>query len=89
MGAIEVILVKCAGSSHENYRSVGERLFTEYHFSLEAARSAGEAERKKGYCVIIRPIYNEKDEQGVFFREWRSFDGEEFKEVCFRSPMNS
>lgn len=29
----------------------------------------------KGFCVIVRPNYNEKDERGEFFREWRCLNG--------------
>lgn len=33
-------------------------------------------------CVIVRPNYNETDDQGRrFFREWRSFNGSTLEEV--------
>jgi hypothetical protein len=37
--------------------------------------------RAVGKAVIIRPSFNEVDEHGSFFREWRSFDGEMFYEI--------
>lgn len=39
------------------------------------------AQRTNGKAVIIRPSFNETDEHGSFFREWRSFDGGKFAEI--------
>lgn len=48
--------------------------------SLEEARKVGEEKRLLGMCVIIRPLYNEEDTKGRFFREWVSFNGGKFVE---------
>lgn len=42
------------------------------------------AKPEKGKCVILRPRFNEKDCKGKHFREWRSFDGGELKQVIWR-----
>lgn len=36
--------------------------------------------------VIVRPQYNEvhSDDKGIYYREWRSFNGEQLKEIVFR-----
>jgi len=52
--------------------------------NVEEGRRFGDMYREKGVCVIVRPNYNEKDDKGTFYREWRSFNGEELKEVVFR-----
>ncbi len=39
------------------------------------------ANPQKGKAVTLRPKFNEKNCNGEFFREWRSFDGEVLKEV--------
>lgn len=44
------------------------------------------AQPEKGKCVILRPKFNEEDCNGRFFREWRSFDGGELKEIKWRQP---
>ena len=54
--------------------------------NVEEARAMGESQRAKGQAVIVRPAYNEIDDKGDFFREWRSFDGGDFQEVDWRIP---
>ena len=44
------------------------------------------AQPEKGKCVILRPKFNEENCNGRFFREWRSFDGGELKEIKWRLP---
>lgn len=78
---IQLIVVKCQGSN----QVYGDRIVDECFTSLMLANSLGEMARSKGWCVIIRPNYNESDEEGSFFREWRSFDGEPFKECRWRT----
>ena len=73
---IQLIVVKCAG----NNQVYGDRLVDAPFTSLVVAKSLGEMARMEGWCCIIRPAYNEEDEKGRFFREWRSFNGEPFKE---------
>jgi len=73
---ISVIVSACT----PNGNTYGERLFDERYPTLEAARAQGESKSALGMSVIIRPNYNERDAKGDYFREWRSFNGEPFKE---------
>ncbi len=77
---VQVIVVKCAYKEGEGWQSYGDRICDTEFSSLEQARDFGEPARFGDLCVILRPKYNERDENGRFFREWRSFSGEEFKE---------
>lgn len=69
--------------SAKESRAWGEHEFNQTYESLEEARQVAEGMRAEGKCIILRPNYNEKDVDGEFFREWRSFDGEKFKECRF------
>lgn len=83
---VTVIVTQCSGSHEKgDLTAWGERDETS-HFNCIAAMEFAETERAKGICVIVRPNYNEKNAQGEFFREWRSFHGEAFKEVRFDIP---
>lgn len=53
---------------------------------LDEEEAKKKAVPEKGKCVILRPRFNEEDEKGRFFREWRSFDGEPLKEVRWEIP---
>ena len=57
----------------------GQRLIDKLFFSLEEAITEGKFHCGEGRSVLVRPNYNE----GTFFREWRSFNGEALKEVRF------
>lgn len=48
--------------------------------TVEQARLVADMYVGEGKSVIVRPTYNETDADGSFFREWRSFNGEPFKE---------
>ncbi len=74
---IVVIVSKCVKD-----RIYGESLIDTYA-TLEEARRVGESKRADGMSVVVRPSFNEEDDNGRFFREWRSFNGEEFREVRF------
>lgn len=50
---------------------------------MDVAKALGNPHRGLGVSVLIRPNYNETDADGTFFREWRSFNGEPFREVRF------
>jgi hypothetical protein len=73
---ISVIVGECDGSG----RLIGSRLFDERYPTLEEAMRVGKHKCADGMSVIVRPNYNEKDSRGDFFREWRSFNGDAFKE---------
>lgn len=85
---VEVIDNSCVwDKQHDCWRVTGEAIRTTYA-SLELARPFADAHRHKGRSVIIRPSYNEPDEGSKaqppwHYREWRSFNGEDFKEVRF------
>jgi len=61
--------------------TLAETIFRENFFSVEDARKAGEGFRGERISVLIRPNYNEENDTEEFFREWRSFNGEDFAEV--------
>lgn len=79
---VEVIV-----SPTRNDHICGARLQDLAYQDLESAYKVGAycvehyADSKIEVVVIVRPVYNEHDESGRFFREWRSFNGEPFKEV--------
>ena len=52
--------------------------------SIQAAKRAAWGYKAKCKVVIVRPLYNEKDKRGQFFRDWRSFDGCVLRECVFR-----
>jgi len=70
-------------SSGDSENEIDGNLFKETFPSLEEAKRAAEIFRTKGNSVTVRPNYNEVSNERVFFREWRSFDGEELKEIRF------
>lgn len=79
---IVVIVSRCIWNAQEKTWQIwGERLFAEHCDSLDKAKEIGESKRAKGMSVLIRPNFNEYDEKGKYFREWRSFDDAEFKEA--------
>ena len=47
---------------------------------LPTAAMVARTHKRIGSAIIIRPNFNEQDERGKFFREWRSFDGEAWRE---------
>jgi hypothetical protein len=63
----------------EDWR-VSERISEQSLSTLEEALILGNSLVGERLSVIVRPSYNEKDASGKFFREWRSFNGEPFKE---------
>lgn len=79
MSKVNVIVVKCAGVD-DNCRSYGDRLVDATYDTVEEATAQADPHRRQGVSVIVRPTYNESDDKGRFFREWRSFHGEAFKE---------
>jgi hypothetical protein len=85
-----VIVSRCEkGTKSGEGRIIDERDFEVLFSSLEKAMTEGEGWRSDGICVIVRPNYNEEDEKGHFFREWRSFNGEKLTEVRFKLPGNN
>jgi hypothetical protein len=67
---------------------LGDRSFDATFHNLVDATAAAKKRMAKGVCVIIRPNYNEEDPKGKFFREWRSFNGEAFKECRWDIPRS-
>ncbi len=63
----------------------GQLWHVSYPTLLAAIRIAA-SKRAPGMAVTIRPNYNEQDRKGKFFREWRSFNGEDFKECRWDIP---
>ena len=81
---VKVIFSKCIWNGKANsWQTWGEWIGEHDLKTLTAARRLGDSLIVKGLSVIVRPTYNEKDVQGRFYREWRSFSGEPFKEVRF------
>lgn len=79
---VAVIVVKCTPNNGESRSTYGDRLVDKAFGSVPDAINFVERERhqRQGNCVIIRPNYNEEDSRGRYFREWRSFNGEQFRE---------
>lgn len=65
--------------SKESVYLFSDEVSRENFTSLNEALKAGEASRKVGANVIVRPNYNEGN--NTFFQEWRSFNGNAF-ECC-------
>lgn len=82
---ITVIVCQCTPDG----KTYGETCLIATCQTLDGAMTLGEKERTLdrrekgsygGICVIVRPNYNETDDSGRFFREWRSFNSLPFKE---------
>ena len=87
---ITIIVSHCRPVPYEpgNYTAydrISEKSFDGFNpFEVAKAVRVANSSRKAGISVLLRPHYNETDEEGKrFYREWRSFDGGEFKEVRF------
>lgn len=81
---ISVIVTRCVKkTSAGEARIFGDRLLEIKVFCIEEAMVQGNLHLADGRAVLVRPNYNEKDEKGHFFREWRSFNGEPLKETRF------
>lgn len=78
-GNVSVIVSKCVGQG-ESVRVYGDRVVDTKHHTVAEGLLEGDKYREKGFSVLVRPTYNEEDEKGRFFREWRSFHGEPFRE---------
>ena len=78
---VEVIVNKYDADSECVYNIP---FFRKEFSSIDAAMTVGESEKSFGISVIVRPNYNEADDKGPFFREWRSINGEPFKECLWR-----
>lgn len=75
---VSVIVSKCAGN-----RIYGDRIVDKSFTTIDEAKSFADQFRDDGKSVIVRPCYNEHDSEGRYFREWRSFNGETFREIRF------
>lgn len=81
---VEVIVSKCEYSRINGTWVAYDNVFRKTYPNLAEAFIVGESKKAKGYSATVRPTYNETDEEGRrFYREWCSFDGEGFKEICF------
>lgn len=82
METISVIVRKC---TPEGDRVYGDFVCNSFDADdLDRAIDIAKENSNEGFSVIIRPNFNEEDEKGRFFREWRSFNGSLFKEVRFQ-----
>ena len=82
---VQVIINKCFWNY--GWRIDGDRLFDEVFSTFAEAWVVGTKQVAEKMNVIVRPNYNEHDERGTYFREWRSFNGENFKEVRFDTNL--
>lgn len=81
---ISVIVSRCVRKTPPGEgRIFGDRLSDIKVATIEEGMVQGNLHLANGRSVIVRPNYNEKDEKGEFFREFRSFNGEPLKEVRF------
>lgn len=79
---VSLLVSPCVkGTAPGEGRIFGERLVDRKMDTVEEATRLGHLYRVVGQSVVVRPNYNEEDEKGKFFREWRSFNGEPFREV--------
>lgn len=88
--------VSCFPVKQSKHSSSGWTADLLQRFSLEikdpiAAKDLALGQRQKGYCVILRPKFNEAHLGDLGFREWRSFDGELFSEIHWpaKGPTSS
>ena len=82
MKTANLIVSKCYFDRKNGYR-LGDRLFSATFGSVEEAMKRAADCCLPGVAVTVRPNYNEKDERGRFFREWRSFNGGALEEIRF------
>jgi len=83
---VVVLALKCYFDK-DSWRTYGPRLVERQFESLSEATAFAEEQRAPQMAVILRPSYNEVDDKGDYFREWRSFDGSPLKET--RWPVAS
>jgi hypothetical protein len=63
-------------------------LSTEWNFDTsESAIHFAQEIKGSGRCVILRPRFNEKEKNSIFFREWRNFNGKEWRECRWDTEM--
>lgn len=85
---ISVIVSRCVKKTPPGTGTIyGDRLLEIKVVTIEEGMVQGNLHLADGRSVIVRPNYNETDEKGGFFREWRSFNGEALKEVRFEIPF--
>lgn len=86
---VSLIVSPCVkGTAQGEGRIFGERLVDRSMDTVEEATRLGHLYRVVGQSVVVRPNYNEEDEKGKFFREWRSFNGEPFRECRWPFDIN-
>lgn len=83
-GKVRIIVTR-AIKGFGGWQAIGRSLSDDSHQSESIALRDADDFRKEGFCVIVRPMYNDKNKKGevIGFHEWRSFNGEEFKFVNF------
>lgn len=74
---IEIVVSKCSADGHTLFQEILRRDFTD----VELAFCVAETSRGSRTAVTLRPKFNEG---GLDYREWRSINGEEFREIWFR-----
>jgi len=75
-----VIVSACFFDQRNQTWRTSNRLSEESYASLEEAMTSGQNQVGEKRSVIVRPSYNEEDEKGRYYREWRSFNGSPFEE---------
>ncbi len=84
--SVSVIASRCVGDRGKE-TIWGDCLVDARFSSLEEAMIEGKKHCGRGMSVIVRPNYNEQDERGGYYREWRSFHGEAFKECRWATSL--
>lgn len=82
-GYIEVIVSPCRWNG-SRFALCGNRVHESKHTTPSEALALAMSLRGENLSVIIRPSFIETDAEGVeSYREWRSFNGSNFKEIRF------
>lgn len=84
MKKVSVIVSRCVKNTPPGEgRIYGDRIVDTGFDTVSEALEEGKFQCGDGRSVVVRPNYNESDADGTFYREWRSFNGEQLKEVRF------
>lgn len=74
-------------SKYSNGRAYSEILRKKYAYNqAEDVVTAAKEQVGEGKSVIIRPLFNEVNSEGVYFREWLSVNGHTFTLRFFDVP---
>lgn len=81
-----VCVSRCNEAGTHAYQSVSRSTYN----TLPFAKLVGDMKRAPGLSVLVRPNYNETDENGMlYYREWLSMNGGPWVERVFKTKLKA